>query len=210
MLNNARRVTEVAVGVVIDESSGRYLLGSRPEGKPYAGYWEFPGGKLEAGESVHEALVRELNEELNIRIGESFPWFVMEHDYPHAYVRLHFRRTFSFSGSMQALESQQFAWFDRNSSLSDYKLLPMDQLVICRLYLPSQIRLTEADQFGTCSVVRTVEEMSQAAQRGDVFAITDNRDLLQSEPYLPLYVRGSADELLELMRRGAHGVVIGQ
>ena len=54
-----RPVTEVAVAVVIDPQSGKFLLGSRPEGKPYAGYWEFPGGKLEKGESVHEALVRE-------------------------------------------------------------------------------------------------------------------------------------------------------
>ena len=105
-----RPVTEVAVAVVIDPQSGKFLLGSRPEGKPYAGYWEFPGGKLEKGESVHEALVRELREELDLTITDSVPWFVMEHDYPHAYVRLHFRRSWAFSGTPKALENQTFCW----------------------------------------------------------------------------------------------------
>ncbi|MFR6028745.1 MAG: NUDIX domain-containing protein, partial [Sutterella wadsworthensis] len=69
------KVVDVAVGVLIRED-GRVLLASRPEGKPWAGYWEFPGGKLEDGETVHQALVRELDEELGVRLADSFPWFV--------------------------------------------------------------------------------------------------------------------------------------
>ena len=88
-----RSVTEVAVAVLTDPETGKVLLGSRPEGKPYAGWWELPGGKLEPGESVHEALVRELKEELALTVTDSVPWFVMEKSYPHAYVRLHFRRS---------------------------------------------------------------------------------------------------------------------
>ncbi len=72
---------EVAVGVLIDRD-GRFLLTSRPEGKPYAGYWEFPGGKLEAGETVEEALRRELHEELGITIGHAEPWKTEVFDYP--------------------------------------------------------------------------------------------------------------------------------
>ena len=91
-------IVEVAVGVLIRED-GRMLLSSRPEGKPYAGYWEFPGGKLEKGETVHQALARELNEELGLAVSYSTPWFVKEHRYPHAHVRLHFRRSHDFAGT---------------------------------------------------------------------------------------------------------------
>ena len=88
MSNINRPVTEVAAGVLLD-SEGRYLLGQRPAGKPYAGYWEVPGGKIESGETVFQALRRELQEELGIDIQSSEELTVLEHDYPHAYVRLH-------------------------------------------------------------------------------------------------------------------------
>lgn len=141
-----RPVTEVAVAVVIDPQSGKFLLGSRPEGKPYAGYWEFPGGKLEKGESVHEALVRELREELDLTITDSVPWFVMEHDYPHAYVRLHFRRSWAFSGTPKALENQTFCWCtaEDTGTLAAMKLLPMDALVISRIALPAVLAVPES------------------------------------------------------------------
>ena len=67
-----RRPVDVAVGVLI-RPDGRFLLTSRPEGKVFAGYWEFPGGKLEAGETVEQALRRELHEELGITIGAAHP-----------------------------------------------------------------------------------------------------------------------------------------
>ena len=87
--SQSRRPVDVAVGVLID-AEGRFLLTSRPEGKVYAGWWEFPGGKLEAGESVEAALRRELHEELGITIGTAEPWNVTLMDYAHARVRLHF------------------------------------------------------------------------------------------------------------------------
>ncbi len=84
MIAPAERVpVDVAVGVLID-AEGRFLLTSRPAGKVYAGYWEFPGGKLEVGESVEQALRRELHEELGITIGAVKPWQVELVDYPHA------------------------------------------------------------------------------------------------------------------------------
>ena len=85
---DTRTRTEVAVGILSRED-GALLLTSRPEGKVYAGYWEFPGGKLEPGETVEQALRRELQEELGIVIGSAQVWKVTEHNYPHALVRLH-------------------------------------------------------------------------------------------------------------------------
>jgi 8-oxo-dGTP diphosphatase len=106
-----RTPVDVAVGVLID-AGGRFLLTSRPEGKVYAGYWEFPGGKLEAGESVEQALRRELHEEIGITIGPVQPWKVELMDYPHARVRLHFCKVFAWTGEFEMRERQQMAWQD--------------------------------------------------------------------------------------------------
>ena len=100
---------DVAVGVLIDPED-RFLLTSRPEGKVYAGYWEFPGGKLEAGETVEQALRRELIEELGITIGAVQPWKVELVDYEHARVRLHFCKVRDWSGEFEMRERQAMAW----------------------------------------------------------------------------------------------------
>ena len=97
------------MGVLIDDQ-GRFLLTSRPAGKVYAGYWEFPGGKLEAGESVEEALRRELHEELGIGIGPAQPWRTELVDYAHALVRLHFCKVFEWAGAFEMRERQSMAW----------------------------------------------------------------------------------------------------
>ena len=104
-----RPMVEVAVGVLM-QADGSFLLTSRPAGKPYAGYWEFPGGKLEAGESIEDALSRELNEELGLTMGEAKAWKVEVVDYPHALVRLHFFKVTQWSGELQMKEQQSFAW----------------------------------------------------------------------------------------------------
>lgn len=106
----ARKHTEVAVGVLLRESDGALLISSRPAGKPYAGYWEFPGGKIEAGETVEQALRRELIEELGVRIGKAYVWKVTEHDYPHALVRLHWCKVTEWTGEFEMREGQQMAW----------------------------------------------------------------------------------------------------
>jgi 8-oxo-dGTP diphosphatase len=106
-----REPVDVAVGVLID-AAGRFLLTSRPEGKVYAGHWEFPGGKLEPGESVEAALRRELHEELGITIGPVHPWKVDLMDYPHALVRLHFCKVYAWHGAFEMREGQQMAWQD--------------------------------------------------------------------------------------------------
>ena len=104
-----REAVDVAVGVLID-AEGRFLLTSRPLGKVYAGYWEFPGGKIEAGESIEQALRRELEEELGITIGTAQPWQVEMMDYPHALVRLHFCKVFAWHGDFEMREQQAMAW----------------------------------------------------------------------------------------------------
>nr|WP_315485173.1 NUDIX domain-containing protein [uncultured Undibacterium sp.] len=99
----------VAVGILM-KANGDVLLGQRPEGKPYAGYWEFPGGKVEEGEAILDALKREFMEELGVKIISAEPWCGVEHIYPHAHVRLHFYISRVWSGEPQSLEGQAFAW----------------------------------------------------------------------------------------------------
>jgi 8-oxo-dGTP diphosphatase len=104
-----RTPVDEAVGVLID-GDGRFLMTSRPAGKVYADHWEFPGGKLEAGETVAQALRRELNEELGIDIGQAHPWQVEMVDYPHALVRLHFCKVYEWAGEFEMREGQAMAW----------------------------------------------------------------------------------------------------
>jgi 8-oxo-dGTP diphosphatase len=104
-----RAPVDVAVGVLV-APDGRFLLTSRPDGKVYAGYWEFPGGKLEPGESVEEALKRELHEELGITIDGVEPWKIEVVDYPHARVRLHFCKVRAWHGAFEMREGQRMAW----------------------------------------------------------------------------------------------------
>ena len=106
---SGRPVVEVAVGVLL-KSDQSILLGQRPEGKPYAGYWEFPGGKIETGETLLDALRRELQEEINVSVNDANEFLVIEHDYPHAYVRLHICIVTSWVGEPTGLENQALAW----------------------------------------------------------------------------------------------------
>jgi 8-oxo-dGTP diphosphatase len=105
-----RAHTEVAVGILIRPVDGALLLSTRPAGKPYAGFWEFPGGKIEAGETVEQALRRELTEELGIVIGAAETWRVTEHDYPHALVRLHWCKVSQWEGDFELREGQAMRW----------------------------------------------------------------------------------------------------
>lgn len=101
---------EAAVGVLIRKSDGALLLTSRPPGKVRAGWWEFPGGKLEAGETVEQALRRELQEEIGITITDCQLWQVTEHDYSHAQVRLHWCKVTCWDGDLTMREGQEMAW----------------------------------------------------------------------------------------------------
>ena len=104
-----RTPVDVAVGVLL-RADGAFLLTSRPAGKVFEGYWEFPGGKLEPGETVEQALRRELHEELGITIAATQAWKIELMDYPHARVRLHFCRVTDWSGEFEMREGQQMSW----------------------------------------------------------------------------------------------------
>jgi len=104
-----RSLVQVAVGVLV-RADGAFLLTSRPEGKAYAGYWEFPGGKLEVGETIEEALRRELQEEIGITIQSCELWRTERIDYPHALVQLNFCKVTQWAGELQMLESQSCTW----------------------------------------------------------------------------------------------------
>ena len=132
-----RKVTRVAVGVLI-RGDGRVLLADRPAGKPYAGYWEFPGGKIEPGEDVDAALERELHEELGVDIGPSVPWVTFEFDYPHAYVELQFRVARQWRGAPHAREGQRLDFFDPAAELPR-PLLPAAVPALRWLLLPRTV-----------------------------------------------------------------------
>ncbi|MEN9842364.1 MAG: pyrophosphohydrolase [Pseudomonadota bacterium] len=104
-----RPCVDVAVGVLL-QADGHFLLTTRPAGKVYAGHWEFPGGKLEAGETVLQALTRELHEELGITVRSAQLWREQLVDYPHALVKLHFCKVTQWDGELTMREGQQFAW----------------------------------------------------------------------------------------------------
>ena len=105
-----RRPIDVAVGVLISGSQGRFLMTSRPQGKVYAGYWEFPGGKVEPNETVVQALKRELREELGIEALSVEAWRDLCVDYPHALVHLHFMKVRRWDGDLEMREAQSFSW----------------------------------------------------------------------------------------------------
>jgi len=137
---------DVAVAVLI-RSDGAALLAQRPETKVYAGYWEFPGGKIEPGEPVREALRREIREELGIEIERAYPWITRVFVYPHAKVRLHFYRVYAWRGEPRAVEHQAIAW-QRPDAIELDPLLPANGPVIRSLMLPSEYAITRAGEIG--------------------------------------------------------------
>lgn len=137
---------EVAAAVILNHR-GEFLLAQRPAGKPYAGYWEFPGGKIEACEAAAAALQRELHEELGIGVIAAYPWLTRDFDYPHAAVRLRFFRVTRWSGEPRGRERQQLAWQAvRNVTVAP--LLPANGPVLRALELPHVYGITCAGELG--------------------------------------------------------------
>ena len=100
---------EVAVGIVFN-SEQQVLVGQRVVKDRYFAKWEFPGGKLEVGESVEQALKREFREEAGIELGNSVPFMQIDHDYPDRQVRLYVRTVKEFEGQVKSLEGQALKW----------------------------------------------------------------------------------------------------
>ncbi len=154
-------VTNVAVGV-IQRPDGRILLAERPADKPWGGYWEFPGGKIEAGEDVLRALTRELHEELGIDIDRAHPWITFEYAYPEKRVRLHFWRVPAWHGTPHGREDQRLSWEDPQA-VSVHPLLPANTRVLRALNLPPVYAITNAGKLG---VGPFMEKLQGALTRG--------------------------------------------
>ncbi len=153
------RITEVAAAV-IEKPDGTFLLAQRPEGKPYPGYWEFPGGKIEPGEDARTALARELAEELGIEVRESSPWITRVYAYTHATVRLHFFRVTRWDGEPRPLEDQDIRW-QRIDSPDVSPMLPANAPVLAALALPRVMIVSNVQAMGIEEWVRALEEPAQ-------------------------------------------------
>jgi 8-oxo-dGTP diphosphatase len=139
------KVTDVAAAVI--ERPGEFLLAQRPGGKPYPGYWEFPGGKIEPGEDPRAALVRELREELGIEVTAATPWITRMYTYTHATVRLHFFRVTGWTGEPQPLEDQAIRW-QAVGRPDASPMLPANAPVLAALDLPAVMIVSDAARMG--------------------------------------------------------------
>ena len=137
---------DVAVAVLI-RPDGRALLARRPASKVYAGYWEFPGGKVEPGEAVEDALAREIREELGVAIERAHPWITRVFVYPHATVRLHFHRVVAWRGEPRALEHEAITW-QRPEATDVAPMLPANGPVLRALSLPDEYAITRIGEMG--------------------------------------------------------------
>ena len=139
-------IVDVAAAVILRED-GAFLLGRRPPGTVYAGWWEFPGGKVEAGETPRDALVRELAEELGIVVETAWPWITREHVYEHAHVRLHFFRVVRWTGELRDLQHDALEW-QRTDAMTVAPMLPANAPVLAALALPDFYAISHAGEIG--------------------------------------------------------------
>lgn len=142
------KITRVAAAVLLRDDGNEFLLARRPVGKVYAGYWEFPGGKVEAGESFHQALVRELREELGIETTAATPWLTRRFVYPHATVELKFFLVTAWQGDIAPIEHEGFAWLPRGGAPTVEPILPANGPILDALALPTLYAITDAASHG--------------------------------------------------------------
>lgn len=149
------QAVEVAAAV-IERPDGSFLLAQRPAGKVYAGWWEFPGGKVETGEPAEQALARELREELGIDVLRAYPWISRVHIYEHATVVLHFFRVVEWSGEPTSREGQAFVWQRLDAPMVE-PMLPANAPVLASLALPLEYAITDAQTLGAAEQLARVE-----------------------------------------------------
>jgi 8-oxo-dGTP diphosphatase len=149
---------------VIERPDGAFLLAQRPPGKVYAGWWEFPGGKIEADEPHQRALERELHEELGIQVQKAYPWVTRVHTYEHGTVMLHFFRVVKWSGTPEAREGQAFAWQQLGQPLVA-PILPANGPVLASLALPLEYAITDAGALGLAAQLERAHERLKSGLR---------------------------------------------
>jgi 8-oxo-dGTP diphosphatase len=150
------------VAAVIMAADGRFLLAQRPPGKVYAGYWEFPGGKVEPGEDPAAALARELHEELGIEVQCAYPWITRRYAYAHATVDLNFFRVVGFRGEPHGRESQALAW-QAVERIEVAPILPANGPILAALGLPPVYAITDAASRGP---ERALRDLGHALAKG--------------------------------------------
>ena len=141
-----KKVVEVAAAI-LQRDDGTFLLAQRPKDKIWAGYWEFPGGKVEPGETAYHALVRELREELGITVTRAYPWLTRVFAYPHATVRLNFFRVTAWCGELHPHEGQEFSW-QRATEVAVAPVLPANAPILRALELPALYALSNVRELG--------------------------------------------------------------
>lgn len=144
------KLTEVAAAVIerpATNGATEFLLGQRAPDTFYPGYWEFPGGKVEPGETPRDALVRELHEELGIVVSRADPWLRREHVYEHAHVRLNFFRVREWHGELRDHVHSALAW-QRADAPTVSPMLPANAPVLAALALPDFYAITHAHEIG--------------------------------------------------------------
>jgi len=168
------KIVEVAAAV-LQRPDNTFLLAQRPPDKIWAGYWEFPGGKIESGETPYHALVRELREELDITITTAYPWVTRVYTYPHATVRLHFFRVTAWSGELHPLEGQQLSWQPPLSLALSLEgemgrvlvspVLPANGPIMRSLSLPDLYAISNVKELGEQEFMRRLETALQNGLR---------------------------------------------
>ena len=158
-----RNVVDVAAAVII-RADGSFLLGQRAPDTFYPGYWEFPGGKVESGETPRAALARELREELGIEVARAYPWIVRQHVYEHAHVRLHFFRVLEWQGEIRDHIHAALTW-QRADTVSATPMLPANGPILSALALPALYAITHAADIGTEAQLARLERALEASLR---------------------------------------------
>jgi mutator protein MutT len=150
----------------VTDADGRVLIAQRPPGKKLAGSWEFPGGKLEAGEERVAGLARELREELGIDvIGQPRPLLRVRHAYPFGEVLIDMWVVHRYAGAPRGLDGQQLRWC-RQDELAAAQLLPADRPIVAALRLPERLREASSADY----IVRSAAIGSGAASVGSSVA----------------------------------------
>ena len=156
-------ITDVAVGVICRDE-GQILIGSRPEGKPWAGWWELPGGKIETNESVGQALTRELAEEIGIQVTRTRPWVTHVHRYPKTTVRLHFWQVTDWTGEPTSLEGQKLQWIKVQEALDREDLLPATYPPLRWLLIPNRYLISSVG--GLSGLSGFIDRLKSALTQG--------------------------------------------
>jgi 8-oxo-dGTP diphosphatase len=157
-------MTLQVVAGILSDGDGRVLLAQRPQGAHLAGAWEFPGGKIESGESAQAALRRELHEELGVEIGAVEPLISIPWQYPQKTIVLHAYRVRDFRGEPQAREHQRLRWLLPRETI-DLPMPPPDRPIVTALRLPRHYAITAEPMGGAAEFLADIDRLLASGVR---------------------------------------------